>query len=71
VNARIQRYEISSFIGPCTEEEAIALAEAILELPEHKAVGGGGVGMARVADDDPLFADAPKPPRAEHSSDAA
>jgi hypothetical protein len=45
------RYELSLFIGPCSEEERDALAGAILELPEFKAVGGGAVGMEEVSDD--------------------
>lgn len=44
------RYDVSCFIGPCTEAEAEALADRILGLPEFKAVGGGGVSVVRVAD---------------------
>lgn len=50
-----RRYEISMFVGPCTEDEATTLAERIMGLPEFKAVGGGGVGLTRIATDDPLF----------------
>lgn len=52
-----KRYEVGFYIGPCTEEEATALAHAILDLPEFRAVGGGAVSTDIVADDDPLFAD--------------
>jgi hypothetical protein len=51
------RYELAAYIGPCTQEEAEELAEAILNLPEFDAVGGA-VGMRRVDPDDPLFAEA-------------
>jgi hypothetical protein len=40
-----RRYDVSFFIGPCSEKEAGALADAILELDEFKSVGGGGVGL--------------------------
>lgn len=51
------RYEILTFIGPCSQEEAEALCDAILDLDEHKAAGGGGVGMSPVDDDHQFFAD--------------
>ncbi len=59
-----ERYEVSFFIGPCEQGEAEALAEAIVDLPEFEAVGGGGVGLQRIAEGDPLFADAKEPWRA-------
>lgn len=42
------RYEVSFFVGPDTEERVLALVEAIMDLPEFKAVGGGAVGMERL-----------------------
>lgn len=42
------RYEFSFFIGPDSEEKAIALSEAIMDLSEFKAVGGGAVGMQKL-----------------------
>jgi hypothetical protein len=50
------RYDVGFYIGPCSEKEAEALAEAILDLPEFGAVGGGGVAMQIVTADDPNFA---------------
>ena len=41
-----ERYELSCIIGPCTESEATALSDAILGLPEARAVGAGGVGYS-------------------------
>lgn len=52
-----RRYEISTFIGPCAEKDADALCEAILDLPEFAAVGGGGVSRTDVLDGDPAFTD--------------
>ena len=52
----MKRYDIGFYIGPCSEEEAVALADAILDLAEAKSVGAGGVGITELADDDPLFA---------------
>jgi hypothetical protein len=40
------RYEVSLYIGPCSQEEAEALMEAITDLPEAHAVGAGAVGLA-------------------------
>ncbi len=45
------RFDIGFYIGPCTEEEATALAEAILDLPEFKAVGGGAVSIGSVPEE--------------------
>lgn len=52
-----QRYVFTIHIGPCSEKDADALADAIIDLPEFGRVGGGGIGMRGVADDDPLFLD--------------
>jgi len=43
---RPARYELDFFIGPCSEDEAVALAEAIEELPGFKAVGGGCIAIS-------------------------
>lgn len=47
----VSRYEVLFYIGPCSEDQATALCEAILELPEAKAVGAGGVGLERVREE--------------------
>ena len=46
------RYELSLFVGPCTEDEATALAEKIMELTAFKAVYGGAVGITRQLEDE-------------------
>lgn len=46
-----QRFEISAYIGPCTEEQALELMDAIIDLPEAKAVGMGAIGLTPYEDD--------------------
>ncbi len=41
------RYEISATVGPCSEQEADALADAIVALPEAQRVGAA-VGWTRL-----------------------
>lgn len=43
-----RRYEIGFFIGPCSEQDAELLLDAILDLPEFRDVHGGGIGLAAV-----------------------
>ena len=52
---QVVRYELSTYIGPCTAQEAEALMSAILNLDEFQAVYGGGVTSKIVAADDPNF----------------
>jgi hypothetical protein len=40
------------FVGPCTADEAEALAEAIMDLPEFQNVYGGAVSISPASDDD-------------------
>jgi len=47
-----ERYELSTTVGPCTAQEAFALADAILDLPEAKAAGAGGVSVSVKDSDD-------------------
>jgi hypothetical protein len=41
----VTRYEVTLYIGPCTEDEAETLMDAIIDLPEARAVGAGAVGL--------------------------
>lgn len=45
---RSTRFDLGFYIGPCTEEEAQDLVDAILDLDEFRAVGGGGISTGKV-----------------------
>ena len=50
--SHLSRYEISFFIGPCAEWEAEDLVDKIMGLRRFYNVGGGGIGITRVDEDD-------------------
>ncbi len=45
-------YTLDFDIGPCTEKQRDALIDAIFALPEWAAVGGGGIGIQEIPDNE-------------------
>ncbi len=51
-SAATQSYRLDFDIGPCTEAERDAFLDAIFDLPEWVVVGGGGIGIKEIPDNE-------------------